>query len=371
MGKRSAACIIKRSGNVHRKVLRRYLIRNSFKLFLIYMASSIMVISIYDNSTWQNVLTRSVSIGALCMLIFFINAQIIAYYKWRESQKAHLKNVEKRIFATGYLCTILILSMHFFFCLYLSARGIELHLPENIQQAEGWKMVLIILYFSLIQYTFIYLIQNFTLSQYEKGRIELELLKLKSSRAETVNLLLQQQIKPHFLFNALNTLKSLIRKQPERAENYLIRLSDFLRASFVNTGGGAGLSSVKDELDICNNYMEMQKVRFGAALQYSVDPALATCGPEDRLPVFSLQPLLENALKHNIATVERPLEIALKIDGDLITVSNNLQYKNSIEHSTGNGLSNLRERYKVLSGDQVLVRKDEHQFSVSIKIVRR
>lgn len=330
-----------------------------------------MVISIYDNSTWQNVITRSISIGVLCMLIFYINAQIVAYYKWQESRRAGFKNVEKRIFATGYLCTMLILSSHYLFCIYLSSRGVELHLPENIQQAEGWKMVLMILYFSLIQYTFIYLIQNFTLSQYEKSRIELELLKLKSSRAETVNQLLQQQIKPHFLFNALNTLKSLIRKQPEQAENYLIRLSDFLRASFVNTANGSGLSSVGEELEICNNYMEMQKVRFGAALRYVVDPALEACGPEARLPVFSLQPLLENALKHNIATVDRPLAIELRRDGDRITVSNNLQYRNSIEHSTGNGLANLRERYKVISEDKVLVRKDEHRFSVSIKILQK
>src|SRR5690606_28122927 len=122
---------------------------------------------------------------------------------------------------------------------------------------------------------------------------------------------------------------------------------------------------------ICNNYMEMQKVRFGGALQYTVDPGLEVCGPEDRLPVFSLQPLLENALKHNIATLERPLHIAIKKEGDQITVSNNLQYKNSIEHSTGNGLSNLRERYKVISGDNVLVRQEEHLFSVSIKILRK
>src|SRR5690606_2245976 len=160
-----------------RKVLRRYLIRNSFKLFLIYMASSIMVISIYDNSTWQNVITRSISIGVLCMLIFYIHALIVAYYKRPESRTSGVKHVGKRIFATGCLCIMLFLRTDDLFCIYLSSRGVELHLLENIQQAEGWKMVLMILYFSLIQYTFIYLIQNFTLSQYEKSRIELELLK--------------------------------------------------------------------------------------------------------------------------------------------------------------------------------------------------
>ncbi len=353
------------------KLLKKYVIRNSFKLFLIYMLSSIMILSIYDNASWYSVLMRSISIGLLSFLIFYTNARIISYYKRSEGTEGRLKNLEKRIFGTGYLCTVVLFAIYHSILAYLAYRGVELHLPKTVKESGGWKMALFIAYVSLIQYTFIYLIQNFTLSQYEKGRIELELLQLKSSNAETVNQLLQQQIKPHFLFNALNTLKSLIKKKPELAEDYLIHLSDFLRASFSNTSADPGLASLTEELAICENYMEMQKVRFGAALHYQVDPELADYGPDYRLPVFSLQPLLENAIKHNVATVEMPLSISLKKDGNYITVTNNLQFKSSIEHSTGNGLTNLKERYRVISGDEILVTKDQNSFSVRIKILKK
>src|SRR5690625_6206820 len=91
--------------------------------------------------------------------------------------------------------------------------------------------ILYLMYCLLIINSYVLLLQNFLLHQHEKKRIEMELLQLKAINSETKNQLLQQQIQPHFLFNALNILKSLIRKYPETAEAYLVRLSDFLRVS--------------------------------------------------------------------------------------------------------------------------------------------
>lgn len=354
---------------MEKKKLKRYLFKSSFRLYLFYMITSIMIISIYDNSNWNSIMTRALTITILSLIVFVLNIEIIAFYKDPKQKDRNIKNVEKRIFGTGFLCTFLLSIIHYFVSITLMRWGIDLHLPNNMLEPGGGKTMLILFCTSAIQYTFIYLIQIFVLSQHEKSNFELELLKLKTANAETANQLLQQQIKPHFLFNALTTLKSLIRKKPDIAENYLVQLSDFLRASFVHTDASLGLTPVTEELKICHNYMEMQKVRFAQALHYRVDKSLLHCTPEQRIPTFSLQPLLENAIKHNIVTNEKPLYIEIVKKEDWITVSNNRQPKTSIKHSTGKGIANLRERYKIISGDPIDVAKQPTTFSVSIKIL--
>lgn len=357
----------KNSYNMQRKFMKRYLIKNSFLLFVIYMLSSIMLVSVYDNSSWDILLLRSISIGVFALLVFLINANVIIYYKTKQLADPDFKNVEKKIFLTGYLATILIFIFQHLVIYLLLELGVPMHLPKLMEESEGWKILLLMAYLSLIQYTFIYLIQNFTLSQYEKNMIEVQLLKLKSSNAETTNQLLKQQIQPHFLFNALNTLKSLIKKDSNVAEDYLINLSDFLRASFTDHNNG--LNSLTMELEICSNYMEMQKMRFGQAIHYTVSDKVLKQADNGQLPVFSLQPLIENALKHNIATINDPLYIHIDREAEKIIVRNNLQLKNTIEHSTGNGLSNLKERYRLLSGEDIDIINDGANFIVILKLL--
>ena len=354
---------------MEKKNLKRYLFKSSFRLYLFYMITSIMIISIYDSSNWSSIMVRALTVTLSSLVIFVINIGIIAFYKDPGQKSTGVKNTEKRIFATGFLCTFLLSILHYFISTLLIRWGIDLHLPKNLLVTGGAKTALILFCTSAIQYTFIYMIQMFVLSQHEKSNFELELLKLKSSNAETANQLLQQQIKPHFLFNALTTLKSLIRKKPDTAETYLVQLSDFLRASFVHTDTNSGLTPIAEELKICHNYMEMQKVRFGHALHYSVDPSLMHCAADLSIPTFSLQPLLENAIKHNIVTAENPLYIEIVKSEDWIKVSNNLQPKTSMNYSTGKGIANLKERYSIISGDQVKVERGENTFSVRIKIL--
>jgi LytS/YehU family sensor histidine kinase len=199
----------------------------------------------------------------------------------------------------------------------------------------------------------------------KKAIIESENAQLKIKNIEATYNQLKQQIHPHFLFNSLNTLKTLIRKQPKDAEIYLKKLSDFLRASI--TLNNENLAKLSDELKFCLDYLELQKGRFGEALIYSVEiPEEAISG---FVPVFSVQHLLENAIKHNALTVENPLLIEIKNDNNRIIVSNNIQVKDLTEETTGRGLANLAERYKILSGDEIIFQSDDNHFSVSLKIL--
>jgi LytS/YehU family sensor histidine kinase len=215
--------------------------------------------------------------------------------------------------------------------------------------------------------TVILILLDLILLREKKTKIEIENAQLKQKNSEAMYQQLKQHIHPHFLFNSLNTLKSLLKKSPDVAEDYLIKLSDFLRVSV--SAGNDKFVNIKDELKLCLNYLEMQKIRYGVALQFNTDipEEVAQTG---YVPVFSLQFLSENAIKHNALTYESPLQINIIYKEGRITVTNNLQPKLTNETTTGSGLINLAERYKILSGDEIIIHTTANQFSVSIKVLK-
>lgn len=211
--------------------------------------------------------------------------------------------------------------------------------------------------------TFLY---HFIFLHHSKVQAEIENLQLKASLSETANMILKQQIHPHFLFNVLTTVKSLYKKDAKQGETYLVHLANFLRAS-LNTQP-ATLAPLTDELQLCEDYIQMQKIRFGKALTYSIDLPAQT-RQQGFVPYFALQTLLENAIKHNDLTEESPLHITIRQLGPNIEVTNNIQPKRFKEPSTGIGLVNLAERYRLLSGEEIHIKQEEQLFSVSIKIL--
>lgn len=214
--------------------------------------------------------------------------------------------------------------------------------------------------------TAILLIQHFMCLQQEKAQAELQVLQLKAVNAEASNLLLRQQIQPHFLFNSLSNLKALYNENQEAGESYLVHLANFLRTSLSSQS--QTVSSLKDELAFLNDYLKMQKIRFGNALEYDI--AIAQ---EDRekyhLPSFTLQLLVENAIKHNEITAELPLVISIFQQNDKLWVVNNARKKQSPEVSMGLGLANLAERYRLLSGDDLEIQEDKNQFRVILQLL--
>jgi sensor histidine kinase YesM len=212
--------------------------------------------------------------------------------------------------------------------------------------------------------TLILVLQNYIIIQDAKASSDLENVQLKAANADAANQLLRQQIHPHFLFNALNILKSLYKINPAAGEEYLVHLSDFLRAA-VSTNN-IRVIPLKDELKLCQDYLDMQKIRFGKALIYTISVPEECSG---YVPSFSIHPLLENTIKHNELTAESPLNIHIIREGERIRVINNLKLKSISERSTGSGLANLSERYRMLSGDELMIDQTSETFSVSIKIL--
>ena len=214
--------------------------------------------------------------------------------------------------------------------------------------------------------TLITLLHDSVLLYEHKIYSELELSRLQAANAEAMNLALKQQIHPHFLFNALNTLKALYHNDTQVADEYIVHLANFLRASINHQS--ANVSKLKDEVNLANDYLAMQRIRFGAALDCQINLPNETLNGY-YLPSFSLQPLLENAIKHNNFTLEYPLRVIISQTGDRLMVSNNIQMKKTKVTSTGYGLANLANRYRLWSDDEIIIKEEQGIFSVSIKLL--
>lgn len=223
-----------------------------------------------------------------------------------------------------------------------------------------------ILYQGIMNNTLVIIVQNLVILRHEKTNTDLENSRLKAASLESANLLLRQQIHPHFLFNALSALKSLYKTDVHAGEAYLSHLVNFLRASLTNPQ--ARVSPLLEEIRLCNDYLEMQKIRFENALICTIDLPEQVIS-KGFVPSFSIQSLMENAIKHNEVTESSPLCIRVFYDNGRIVTENNLQTRTHVDTPSGRGLMNLVERYKLLSTEEVIIRQDKETFSVSIKVL--
>ncbi|WP_447640036.1 MULTISPECIES: sensor histidine kinase [Chitinophagaceae] len=261
-------------------------------------------------------------------------------------------------FLVAYLGSIVIYSI-----IWVIFKAIFGHPDTNFLNERNISIILIS---AAMINALIIVVQDYVLLISAKGKADLEFARLKSVHAEAANLLLKQQIHPHFLFNALNTIKILYHKDIPSGDSYLVHLANFLRASISNHS--ARMSNLGEELSIVNDYVAMQQIRFGSAFSCTIKVDTESL-KKKYLPSFSLQPLVENAIKHNDVTEEHALIITIQQDNDSIVVINNLQRKSMVEQSTGNGLANLAERYKLVSGDDIEIKQEGGIFSVRIKLL--
>lgn len=214
---------------------------------------------------------------------------------------------------------------------------------------------------------FVLFIIDLMIFRNRKKIIENENAELRIKNLEAQQLQLRQQIQPHFLFNSLNTLKSLISDYPDVAEEYLVKLSSFLRYNL--SSNDQDLILLRDELKICSDYLGIQKVRFKDALKFAIKIEHENDILNSRIPIFAIQLLIENAIKHNHLTFEYPLSIEITItNNNTIKVLNNLHEKLNHDHSMGIGLKNLSERYKLLIKKDIQVNKTENNFVVLLPI---
>lgn len=217
-----------------------------------------------------------------------------------------------------------------------------------------------------INYIAIFLIIELVVSKYRQKRILEDNLMLVRSNLEAKQGQLMQQLKPHFLFNSLNTLRNLMHEDIDKAETYLLKLSNILRYS-INPGKN-DLISLKEEMHICYQFLEIQQIRHEHSFYYTIDLPLDL--EEILVPVFSIQLLIENALKHNKNTKELPLRLKIHSYQDYIEVVNTKNKLETVEQSSGIGLLNLGERCHHMIGKELIITETDAHFSVKIPFLK-
>ncbi|MFD0762696.1 2TM domain-containing protein [Lutibacter aestuarii] len=176
---------------------------------------------------------------------------------------------------------------------------------------------------------------------------------------------LKSQIDPHFLFNSLNVLTSLIGENPKQAEKFTTKLSKVYR--YVLEQKNKDLIELDEELLFAKAYMELLKMRFENAVTFEI-PEKAS-NPELKIIPLSLQLLLENTIKHNVVSEENPLKVTIKEEKGFLTIINNYNPKTIIEKGTKVGLKNIVERYNLLTLKKVLIEKDSTYFTVKLPLL--
>jgi LytS/YehU family sensor histidine kinase len=177
---------------------------------------------------------------------------------------------------------------------------------------------------------------------------------------------LTSQVNPHFLFNSLNTLITLIPEDKETAIRFTQKLSDVYR--YVLQGKNKDLISLEEEISFLENYIFLLKIRYGSNLiiEKKVEPEALL----RQLPVLSSQLIIENAIKHNTISASKPLRIGITANQNWLTIVNNRNEKLVAEPGTGTGLENIRKRYALYSNDDIQVEDTREYFSVRIPLLK-
>ena len=319
------------------------------KLYKIALISSPLLAIITAAPTYMNQENKEfffISIWAILTIFIFCCWIINIYIIFKISDN----NIFKRYFLS-YLTVFLIQCFNVFILTYLKFKPQEYNLLLPFLGAIALNTLIII-------------ISNSIILQFQKESAVLEIEQLKVGNLEAQKQILVQQLQPHFLFNALSTLKSLISENPNIAEEYVVKLSDFLRYSIQAKNNE--LTTLDEEIKFTKDYFDLQKVRFGDALNYEIN--LPIFQFEKKIPIFAIQTLVENAIKHNSFTNKKPLYIKISTIDNKIQVQNN-KVKKTLILPSGIGLKNLNSRYNIISNTEIEIIETAGDFTVLINLL--
>ena len=205
-----------------------------------------------------------------------------------------------------------------------------------------------------------YFFDRWKLSLIENERKLKENERLEKEKVTAQYEVLKNQINPHFLFNSLNTLSSLIHTDPQKAESFVEEFAELYR--YILDHNENDLVRLKDELEIVESYLFLQKERFGDGLVHKVKVEQLNIEEYFVFPL-SIQTIVENAVKHNSCSEEKPLEIIITVGNETVMVTNQLQLKMYVPSSTGIGISNLINRYKKYNMTPEFYKTKTHYFA--------
>jgi sensor histidine kinase YesM len=222
-----------------------------------------------------------------------------------------------------------------------------------------FKYFLAVMPFLIIQYAF---------RAYKKvAQLELEKQQMQTENYKVQLESLRTKVDPHFLFNALNTLRTMVRHKDVRSEQFILSLSDFYRQTLKYNE--TTLIGLTDEINVLESYLFLMKNRNEDAVQIEIE--IEKSHLEHQIPTLALQTVVENCFKHNMMTSKLPLSIKIiSTDNYTIEVSNNIQPKLNPGSGSGYGLDSLKKRYELLGIENgIEIKQTETAFTIYLKLI--
>ena len=281
-------------------------------------------------------------------------SMIIVTYSWKTFpwELYPKKHILFEVFMIIMLLTVFIIGVGFLFSF-----------NENICFREALKLNSTGIVFSVL-ITFLIVTIHEAVFFYRQWKLNFsKSISLEKENLQAQYNALKSQVNPHFLFNSLNSLITMLDEHPV-AEKYVQDLSDFLRYALVSNTRET--VSLREELENAEKYIHLQKQRFGDNfdVEFNIEPA----DLQKQLPPLAMQMLLENCFNHNVVSKSKPLHIKVFSSENGLTVENNLQKKHNPD-STGQGLKNIEGRYRFAGVDAVKIESDEQRFAVTIPLI--
>ncbi len=291
------------------------------------------------------------------VVLYLVNAYYFGFLlKKFPNQVFKAKNLFKGLFG-GILITLLSL----FFIRFITEVVIDGKAFSEFISAERVEYYYISFIISFVVTTIFYVVYYYRNKQ-EKRVTEQKIIAGTASAKFDA---LKNQLDPHFLFNSLNVLTSLIEENPEAATRFTTSLSKVYR--YVLEQKAKELVTLEEELKFAELYMSLLAVRFEDSIIFTKPVKLEN--PQAKVVPLSLQLLLENAVKHNQVTPSKKLHITISEENGNLVVTNNSQPKQVLRESTGVGLRNIRDRYALLTKRPVIINENRKEFSITIPIL--
>lgn len=287
------------------------------------------------------------------VLAFFLHLWLNQKFAYLLSSWRYLIYLLNIILVAVAICLASIL-VDFIFGKFLTTPSLSI-----AKEDLNWYLVIFrCLLLSGVQFFIVFYLQ--LLRERERRNLEIEKLKQAQLQANLSNL--KEQLSPHFLFNTLNTLSAITKDN--LVKDYVSEFACVYRYMLVHNK--LNLVPLENELSFIRSYLYIIKTRMGNAIDISID--LEERLLQTKIPPLTLQLLLENAIKHNVASISKPLKIEIYNDQSFITVSNSFSPKKAQHYSTGVGLNNLINRYQLLFSQPVLITRNAVLFTVKLPI---
>ena len=234
---------------------------------------------------------------------------------------------------------------------------------QPVYQETNWSIVQQIIILNVIAVIFITHAYETVFLIREREQDLLRVSQLQQAQTQAQLNALKAQIDPHFMFNSLNTLHYLINQDTKRARLFTQNLSDVYRYILMHKDDK--LVTLAEELDFSSNYLQLMEVRFGKALHIN----RKIPKQEYLIPPVSLQILFENIFKHNSFSENAPMRVSLQVNNDELQISNHMIQKKEKEPSTGLGLENLSERFRLVTGKAIQIKSNNGTFAVTLPLL--